>query len=163
MFVQQWYQPWKHCRRRCDAWSWREFRQRGTSRISLRLFDIRRVLLRRENRITAHKRIALHRGKVKVFAQQVLICCHYNWKVQYCTKSVCTKLSLFLFLAELVSKLHSAETRYSLLEKQIDYMRKMVECAARERITHTDKQVSRPTKAQELVHYIPNIILYCAL
>ncbi|KTF76695.1 hypothetical protein cypCar_00042811 [Cyprinus carpio] len=44
--------------------------------------------------------------------------------------------------AELVSKLHSAETRYSLLEKQIDYMRKMVECAARERITHTDKQDS---------------------
>uniref|UniRef100_A0A8C1T719 Centrosomal protein 57kDa-like protein 1 n=1 Tax=Cyprinus carpio TaxID=7962 RepID=A0A8C1T719_CYPCA len=43
---------------------------------------------------------------------------------------------------ELVSKLHSAETRYSLLEKQIDYMRKMVECAARERITHTDKQDS---------------------
>ncbi|XP_059354517.1 centrosomal protein cep57l1-like isoform X2 [Carassius carassius] len=43
---------------------------------------------------------------------------------------------------ELVSKLHSAETRYSLLDKQIDYMRKMVECAARERINHTDKQDS---------------------
>ncbi|KAF4099614.1 centrosomal protein CEP57L1 isoform X1 [Onychostoma macrolepis] len=43
---------------------------------------------------------------------------------------------------ELVSKLHSAETRCSLLEKQLDYMRKMVECAERERINHTDRQES---------------------
>ncbi|XP_048062956.1 centrosomal protein CEP57L1 isoform X1 [Megalobrama amblycephala] len=43
---------------------------------------------------------------------------------------------------ELVSKVHSAETRCSLLEKQLDYMRKMVECAERERITHTDRQDS---------------------
>ncbi|XP_043075013.1 centrosomal protein CEP57L1 isoform X2 [Puntigrus tetrazona] len=43
---------------------------------------------------------------------------------------------------ELVSKLHSAETRCSLLEKQLDYMRKMVECAERERITRTDKEDS---------------------
>ncbi|XP_016148778.1 centrosomal protein CEP57L1 isoform X3 [Sinocyclocheilus grahami] len=43
---------------------------------------------------------------------------------------------------ELVSKLHSTETRCSLLEKQLDYMRKMVECAKRERITHTDRQDS---------------------
>ncbi|XP_016391455.1 centrosomal protein cep57l1-like isoform X2 [Sinocyclocheilus rhinocerous] len=41
---------------------------------------------------------------------------------------------------ELVSKLHSAETHCSLLENQLDYMRKMVKCAERERITHTDKQ-----------------------
>ncbi|XP_067240115.1 centrosomal protein CEP57L1 isoform X2 [Chanodichthys erythropterus] len=43
---------------------------------------------------------------------------------------------------ELVSKVHSAETRCSLLEKQLDYMKKMVECAERERITHTDRQDS---------------------
>ncbi|XP_016330542.1 centrosomal protein cep57l1-like [Sinocyclocheilus anshuiensis] len=43
---------------------------------------------------------------------------------------------------ELVSKLHSMETRCSLLEKQLDYMRKMVECAKRERITHKDRQDS---------------------
>lgn len=43
---------------------------------------------------------------------------------------------------ELVSKLYSTETRCSLLEKQLDYMRKMVECAQRERITHTDRQDS---------------------
>ncbi len=89
--------------------------------------------------------------KGKGVPQQVLICL----KVQYCIKLVCTKLSLFLFLSELVSKLHSTETRCSLLEKQLDYMRKMVECAQRERITHTDRQVSKQTKAKELVHYIP--------
>ncbi|XP_016150882.1 centrosomal protein cep57l1-like isoform X4 [Sinocyclocheilus grahami] len=44
--------------------------------------------------------------------------------------------------AELVSKLHSVETRCSLLEKQLDYMRKMVKCAERESITPTDKQDS---------------------
>ncbi|XP_059368592.1 centrosomal protein CEP57L1 isoform X3 [Carassius carassius] len=43
---------------------------------------------------------------------------------------------------ELVSKLHSTETRCSLLEKQLDYMRKMVEHAERERITHTHRQDS---------------------
>ncbi|XP_042603333.1 centrosomal protein cep57l1-like isoform X3 [Cyprinus carpio] len=43
---------------------------------------------------------------------------------------------------ELVSKLHSTETRCSLLEKQLDYMMKMVECAERERITHTHRQDS---------------------
>ncbi|XP_073673169.1 centrosomal protein CEP57L1 [Garra rufa] len=43
---------------------------------------------------------------------------------------------------ELVSKLHSAETRCSLLEKQLDYMRKMIECAERETTTQTDKQDS---------------------
>ncbi|XP_016150866.1 centrosomal protein cep57l1-like isoform X2 [Sinocyclocheilus grahami] len=43
---------------------------------------------------------------------------------------------------ELVSKLHSVETRCSLLEKQLDYMRKMVKCAERESITPTDKQDS---------------------
>lgn len=42
----------------------------------------------------------------------------------------------------LVSKLHSAEKRCSLLEKQLDYMRKMVECAEKDRITHTDRQES---------------------
>ncbi len=94
--------------------------------------------------------------KGKSVPQQVLVCLNNNWKVQYCIKLVCTKLSLFLFfLSELVSELHSAETRCSLLEKQLDYMRKMVECAERERITHTDRQVSKPTKAKELVHYIP--------
>ncbi|TRY99191.1 hypothetical protein DNTS_001989 [Danionella cerebrum] len=41
---------------------------------------------------------------------------------------------------ELVSKLHSAETRCSVLEKQLDYMKKMVEGAERDRISHTDRQ-----------------------
>jgi len=61
---QQWYQPWKHCRRRCDAWSWREFRQRGTSNNFLILLDTRQMLLRRENWRTAHERITPHRGMV---------------------------------------------------------------------------------------------------
>ncbi|XP_051980877.1 centrosomal protein cep57l1-like isoform X2 [Xyrauchen texanus] len=41
---------------------------------------------------------------------------------------------------ELVSKLSSAEMRCSLLEKQLDYMRKMVKCAERDRITQTERQ-----------------------
>ncbi|XP_036438204.1 centrosomal protein CEP57L1 isoform X1 [Colossoma macropomum] len=44
---------------------------------------------------------------------------------------------------ELVSQLHSAETRCSLLEKQLDYMRKMGESAERERITSVNRQESR--------------------
>ncbi|XP_077076203.1 centrosomal protein CEP57L1 [Siphateles boraxobius] len=48
----------------------------------------------------------------------------------------------------LVSKLHSAEKRCSLLEKQLDYMRKMVECAEKDRITHTDRQESKHTDPQ---------------
>ncbi|RXN06271.1 centrosomal cep57l1-like isoform X1 [Labeo rohita] len=43
---------------------------------------------------------------------------------------------------ELVSKLDSAETRCSLLEKQLDYMSKMVACAEKERISHPVKQDS---------------------
>ncbi|XP_051955067.1 centrosomal protein CEP57L1 isoform X2 [Xyrauchen texanus] len=41
---------------------------------------------------------------------------------------------------ELVSKLRSAETRCSLLEKQLDYMRKMVECADTDRISQSVRQ-----------------------
>lgn len=94
--------------------------------------------------------------KGKSVHQQVSVCLNNNRKVQYCIKLVCTKLSLFLlFLSELVSKLHSTETRCSLLEKQLDYMMKMVECAERERITHTHRQVSNQTKPKEIVHYFP--------
>ncbi|KAK7132932.1 hypothetical protein R3I94_014977 [Phoxinus phoxinus] len=64
----------------------------------------------------------------------------------------------------LVSKLHSAEKRCSLLEKQLDYMRKMVECAEKDRITHTDTQESfckesRPTdpQMQEQLHKLERL------
>ncbi|XP_051510261.1 centrosomal protein cep57l1-like isoform X3 [Myxocyprinus asiaticus] len=50
---------------------------------------------------------------------------------------------------ELVSKLRSAETRCSLLEKQLDYMRKMVECADTDRITQTGRQ---ETMCKESTH-----------
>ncbi|XP_057209074.1 centrosomal protein CEP57L1 isoform X2 [Triplophysa rosa] len=43
---------------------------------------------------------------------------------------------------ELVSELRSAETRCSLLEKQLDYMKKMVACAERENITQSERQES---------------------
>lgn len=43
---------------------------------------------------------------------------------------------------ELVSKLRSTETRCSLLEKQLDYMKKMMACAERESITQIERQES---------------------
>ncbi|XP_072535100.1 centrosomal protein CEP57L1 [Salminus brasiliensis] len=43
---------------------------------------------------------------------------------------------------ELVSQLHSAEARCSLLEKQLDYMSRMVESAEREKITSVNKEES---------------------
>ncbi|XP_051500984.1 centrosomal protein CEP57L1 [Myxocyprinus asiaticus] len=55
---------------------------------------------------------------------------------------------------ELVSKLSSAETRCSLLEKQLDYMRKMVKCAERDRITPTERQ---ETVFKESTHTDPQI------
>ncbi|XP_056337386.1 centrosomal protein CEP57L1 isoform X4 [Danio aesculapii] len=54
----------------------------------------------------------------------------------------------------LVSKLHSAETRCSLLEKQLDYMKRMVECAEKDIITHTDRQDYPP---KESTHTDPQI------
>ncbi|KAI4905381.1 hypothetical protein NFI96_016363, partial [Prochilodus magdalenae] len=44
---------------------------------------------------------------------------------------------------KLVSQLHSAEARCSLLEKQLDYMKKMVESAEREKITSVNKEESK--------------------
>ncbi|XP_055043057.1 centrosomal protein CEP57L1 isoform X2 [Misgurnus anguillicaudatus] len=44
---------------------------------------------------------------------------------------------------ELASKLRSAETRCSLLEKQLDYMKKMVACAETDSITQRERRVSR--------------------
>ncbi|XP_067273740.1 centrosomal protein CEP57L1 isoform X1 [Pseudorasbora parva] len=55
---------------------------------------------------------------------------------------------------ELASKLHSAEKRCSLLEKQLDYMRKMVECAEKDRITHTGRQ---DTLSKESKHADPHM------
>ncbi|XP_060770136.1 centrosomal protein CEP57L1 isoform X2 [Neoarius graeffei] len=55
---------------------------------------------------------------------------------------------------ELVSQLHSAEARCSLLEKQLEYMRKMVESAQREKTTPVDrecvqqKKKNKPTEPQ---------------
>ncbi|XP_068071518.1 centrosomal protein CEP57L1 isoform X3 [Danio rerio] len=54
----------------------------------------------------------------------------------------------------LVSKLHSAETRCSLLEKQLNYMKRMVECAEKDTVTHTDRKDSLPT---EHTHADPQI------
>ncbi|XP_066533476.1 centrosomal protein CEP57L1 [Hoplias malabaricus] len=53
---------------------------------------------------------------------------------------------------ELVSQLHSAEARCSLLEKQLDYMRKMLEDAERERITSVNTEESKLLSAERTVH-----------
>lgn len=44
-------------------------------------------------------------------------------------------------MTELDSKLHSAETRCKVLEKQLDYMRKMVDNAKKERNALMENQV----------------------
>ncbi|XP_047674172.1 centrosomal protein CEP57L1 isoform X1 [Tachysurus fulvidraco] len=53
---------------------------------------------------------------------------------------------------ELVSQLHSAEARCSLLEKQLEYMRKLVESAQREKTSPVDRdreeKKSKPTEPQ---------------
>ncbi|XP_060738615.1 centrosomal protein CEP57L1 isoform X1 [Tachysurus vachellii] len=53
---------------------------------------------------------------------------------------------------ELVSQLHSAEARCSLLEKQLEYMRKLVESAQREKSSPVDRdreeKKSKPTEPQ---------------
>lgn len=53
-------------------------------------------------------------------------------------------ISLFglLLPSELASQLAAAESRYSLLEKQLDYMRKMIQHAEREKTQLLEKQVS---------------------
>ncbi|XP_058248089.1 centrosomal protein CEP57L1 isoform X2 [Hemibagrus wyckioides] len=49
---------------------------------------------------------------------------------------------------ELVSKLHSAEARCSLLEKQLEYMRKLVESAQREKPAPADRDREEKTNKQ---------------
>ncbi|TSL47636.1 Centrosomal protein cep57l1 [Bagarius yarrelli] len=51
---------------------------------------------------------------------------------------------------ELVSQLHSAEARCSLLEKQLEYMRKLVESAQKEKASPVDREVEKekPTEPQ---------------
>lgn len=48
---------------------------------------------------------------------------------------------LCLLFTELDSKLQSAETRCKVLEKQLDYMKKMVESVKKERISLMENQV----------------------
>lgn len=50
---------------------------------------------------------------------------------------------------ELDSKLQSAEARCKVLEKQLDYMRKMVENAKKERNTLMENQVARNNTNQK--------------
>lgn len=69
------------------------------------------------------------------------------WSVLKMSKNNPSKqhlISLFglLLPSELASQLAAAESRYSLLEKQLDYMRKMIQHAEREKTQLLEKQVS---------------------
>lgn len=54
-------------------------------------------------------------------------------------------------MTELDSKLQSAEARCKVLEKQLDYMRKMVENAKKERSALMENQVAQNTTNQKVI------------
>ena len=56
----------------------------------------------------------------------------------------------FLIITEVHSKLGAAENRCNLLEKQLEYMRKMVQSAEKERHTVLHKQEMRESREAEM-------------
>lgn len=59
---------------------------------------------------------------------------------------------------EIDSKLQSAEARCKVLEKQLDYMRKMVENAKKEKNALMEDQVVKGLKLRE-TEYLNNILI----